>query len=174
MTLATASDEIRQTIAAFDRALQREAHVLAHRPGLVWQQLHNRLQWHEPPVRQKVVAERRRHASEGWLQLLEPFAESGALLKTLIPGTVEMHEERLASGRVGIGRPMLWSCAISPDGTWAVAGSSDGMLRFWDLATGGERHAVRAHQDACVACSVSPDGRFVVSAGDSVSSLMRS
>jgi hypothetical protein len=34
-----------QVLMAYRRALGRESHVIARRPDLTWQQLHNRLQW---------------------------------------------------------------------------------------------------------------------------------
>ncbi len=37
-------------LAAFRRALAREMHVLRRDPGLLWQQLYNRLQWEDEPV----------------------------------------------------------------------------------------------------------------------------
>lgn len=42
----------RTTLVAFSRALTREAHVLTRQPDLLWQQLHNRLQWEEEVVNQ--------------------------------------------------------------------------------------------------------------------------
>jgi len=45
-----------QVLAAFGRALGQEAHVLVSRPELAWQQLHNRLQWVEGPVAERVAA----------------------------------------------------------------------------------------------------------------------
>ena len=38
------------TIEAFVEALDREAHILVRYPGLVWPQLHNRLQWQDGTI----------------------------------------------------------------------------------------------------------------------------
>ncbi len=66
-----------------DRALRREAHVLASRPELTWQQLHNRLQWADPPLADRLAAERERR-SRPWLpDQANPPRESKALVRTL-------------------------------------------------------------------------------------------
>ena len=46
-----APDDHLAPLTAFDRALEREAHNLMGRPDLLWQQLHNRLQWEEASSR---------------------------------------------------------------------------------------------------------------------------
>jgi len=38
-------------LTAYRRALVQEMHVLRRQPGLLWQQLYNRLQWEDEPVR---------------------------------------------------------------------------------------------------------------------------
>jgi hypothetical protein len=38
MDTKTVPEEIRTILKAFSRALTREAHVLSHAPGLLWQQ----------------------------------------------------------------------------------------------------------------------------------------
>ena len=45
-------------VRAMANALARETHVLWRRPDLVWQQLHNRLQWLEDPLESLITAER--------------------------------------------------------------------------------------------------------------------
>jgi hypothetical protein len=40
-------DERRAVLEAFDRALSREVYNLSRWPGILWQQLHNRLQGEE-------------------------------------------------------------------------------------------------------------------------------
>jgi hypothetical protein len=45
---------------AFERALRREIHNLSRRPELLWQQLHNRLQWEDERVSDLLEPERAR------------------------------------------------------------------------------------------------------------------
>jgi uncharacterized protein involved in exopolysaccharide biosynthesis len=53
------------TLEAFARALRQEARNLLERPGLLWQQLYNRLQWEAEPLRETLDEElsRRRAAA---------------------------------------------------------------------------------------------------------------
>jgi hypothetical protein len=44
------SADRRAVLEAFAADLGRESHVLAERPELLWQQLHNRLQWRDEAV----------------------------------------------------------------------------------------------------------------------------
>ena len=59
----------------------------------------------------------------------------------------------------------LWSCAISPDASFVVAGGEDGVLTIWDAHTGSERARLVGHTAAVRRCAISPDGSFIVSAG---------
>jgi WD40 repeat protein len=56
------------------------------------------------------------------------------------------------------------ACAISPDGAFAVTGSSDKTLMLWDLASGADVFGMEGHWDEVSACAWSADGRFIVSA----------
>jgi WD40 repeat protein len=49
--------------------------------------------------------------------------------------------------------------AVAPDGSWLAAGSIDGRMRIWDLATGRER-VVFGYQDREIA-AVAPDGSWL-------------
>ena len=78
-------------LQAFSRALAREGHVLTRRPGLLWQQLHNRLQWGDDMTAALVGAERKQRCLPGaaiWVRARTPFRESEALLRTLTGHTV--------------------------------------------------------------------------------------
>jgi hypothetical protein len=44
---AASCGDLGSVLAAFRRALAREMHVLRRQPRLLWQQLHNRLQWED-------------------------------------------------------------------------------------------------------------------------------
>jgi hypothetical protein len=47
----------RATLGTFSRALGRETHVLTRQPELLWQQLHNRLQWEGKEAKQSLASE---------------------------------------------------------------------------------------------------------------------
>lgn len=147
---ARSTVEQRVTLEAFQRALGQEAHVLADQAHLTWQQLHNRLQWVDGPVAELAAAERERRSVPGcapWIRTRTPFRESGSLLRTL-----SGHDAAVTA------------CAVSPDGTWIVSGSSDRTLRIWDVVTGKELRTLGVHTTPVTACAVSPDGTWVVSA----------
>jgi hypothetical protein len=151
-TPSTGVDERQTTLEAFARALRREAHVLAEWPELTWQQLHNRLQWADPPLADHLAAERERRSRPGadpWIHNHSRPRESEALIRTL-------------TGHTG----PVEACAVSPDGTWVVSASADGTVKIWDAATGTERATLTGHTGGVRACAVSPDGTWVVSASD--------
>lgn len=65
--------------------------------------------------------------------------------------------------------------AMSPDGDFVVSGDPPGrserdrgIIRMWDAHTGELRGALKAYSGEVGACAVSPDGRYLISAGDDV------
>ena len=140
-------------LAAVDRALRREAHVLAERPELTWQQLHNRLQWADPPLADRLTAERERRSGPGsrpWLHRYTRLVESEALRRTIAghPGGV--------AGVVGV--------AISPDGTWLATASDDDTVKTWEAASGTERATLAGHAGRVSGVAISPDGTWLATA----------
>ena len=85
------SAERRAALAAFSRALSREAHNLQAAdlerfPAFVFQQLYNRLQWEEEPVQrvlEPAFRERTRPGSGLWFHEKTPLRESGGLVAAL-------------------------------------------------------------------------------------------
>ncbi len=65
-------------------------------------------------------------------------------------------------------RPVwIYDCAVSPSGRFIVSVSMDGLLKMWDVATGGEHLTLTSHTPLSInCCAVSGDGSFIVSASD--------
>jgi WD40 repeat protein len=144
-------DRAREVLAAYGGALRREAHVLAERPELTFQQLYNRLQWGEGPALEFATAEAKRRASdpEGsiWFQSRTPLLESETLIGTLVHAGVQ-------------------GCAVSPDGGLLSSFGSGGSLRLWDTASGAEIGRSDDPARQLVSCAFDRGGRFLVAGGD--------
>jgi WD40 repeat protein len=54
--------------------------------------------------------------------------------------------------------------AYSPDGRYLVAGSSAGVIRWWDVATGREERTLRGHTGLVKRLAFAPDGQRLASA----------
>ena len=144
------SEEVVPVLVAFRRALARELHVLSHQPGLLWQQLHNRLQWEDEPVRAVLAPEFERRSAPGatpWIRIRARSRESEALIRTL-------------GGHIWV----AGACAFSPDGTRVVSASMDETLKLWDAETGEELRTFQGHTNTVCACAFNPDGARVISA----------
>jgi WD40 repeat protein len=63
-----------------------------------------------------------------------------------------------------IGLREVLSLAFGPDGRTLMTSGQDGWVRFWDLATGRQRLAVRPHARHTTALALSDDGRTLASA----------
>lgn len=141
----------RMVLDKFDRATAREAHNLSRRPYLVWQQLYNELQWDDlvhgylaPQFARRTVP-----GSRVWLRLRTPVGRSGELSQVL-------------RGHEGI----VWTCAVTPDGSSVVSSDEFGTILIWDSRTGRTRLTLEGHQGAVNGCVVGPGGAYLVSAGE--------
>lgn len=62
----------------------------------------------------------------------------------------------------------VWRLAFSPDSCWLASGTGPdlpGQLKIWDVATGEERLAFKAHERGVGGIAFRPDGRRLASAG---------
>jgi WD40 repeat protein len=133
-------------LAAFRRALDREAHNLMQRPDLLWQQLYNRLQWEGDAVGEILAHEQSAQTASGskpWVRMRTPLSESEALKRTLL------HPDCVAD------------CAFGSDGSFIVSAGWDKKIRIWDANSGELRTSISV-AEMPTACALSPDGSQVV------------
>jgi WD40 repeat protein len=139
----------RGALSAFRRALGRESHVLQQEPDLLWQQLHNRLQWEGNAVKKHLTLERERRSgpsTPSWIWIRTPFREAKALLRTLPQ----------ARDRV---------FAVSPDGRWLASGG--GSIRLWDIHTGVQIAKSDDGEDRIVSCAFDCNGDSLITGNTS-------
>jgi WD40 repeat protein len=146
-TATTATTHQRAVLEAFDRATNKELHNLRVRPGLAWQQLHNRLQWEGDAVERRLAVERdRRRAGTAWFRTRTPFRESAALIRTLTTSPAAR-------------------CLVSSDGSFVASTTQDGTLHFWDPMTGVERRQLEL-DGAPRVLALGRDARFLLAVSD--------
>src|SRR5262249_14242462 len=84
--------------------------------------------------------------------------------KTLAVGYAKGHGEEgvklleVASGKE-VGSLAGYRAAFSPDGKTVATGTIDGVLKFWEVATGKEQTSVEAHGGPVTFLVFSPDGK---------------
>jgi WD40 repeat protein len=79
---------------------------------------------------------------------------------------------KVAEGRGGDYGTTFMVLAFSPDCKTLATGGWDGVVRLWEVATGGERGAFRGHLSAVRALAFSPDGKRLASGGDDTLGLV--
>jgi WD40 repeat protein len=147
----TADGQRTVALAAFRRALVRETHVLRRYPELLWQQIHNRLQWEDEQVRACLAQELDRRSLPGstpWLRTRMRYRESEAFSRTLTD-----HHDAVSC------------CAFTPDGRRFLSGGNDGTVRVWDPGTGKLIAVLRGHDGRVNDCVVVDGGAIAVTAG---------
>jgi len=60
----------------------------------------------------------------------------------------------------------VWSVAFTPDGQTLMTGSTDGTVKFWDVATGRERSAFDWGIGRVHVVAFAPDGMRAAAGGD--------
>lgn len=55
-----------------------------------------------------------------------------------------------------------WRLAFSPDCTWLASGSTDNVVKIWDVASGQCLKVLEGEAEGCSSIAFSPDGRLMV------------
>jgi len=125
-------------------AMAKEAHILNEYPHLLWQQLFNRLQWLDNPIKGILENEflRRDTKETGqWLKLINPIYESEALIRTF-----KGHRNHINT------------CSFNPDHKHVISAGHGGELRVWDLSTGRETESIKGDFYHVYDCAFDPSG----------------
>lgn len=178
----------RAVLAALERTLSRElpfltSFDLAAFPTLVWQQLHNRLQWDAAAPQASLAAQRERRSkphTAPWLRLLSgtdvaattvmAFSADGSyLISGDAGGGLTLHDTavRGATPRWQAHAAAVSACAFSPRGDLILTAAENGEVRLWDAVTRTLRWAAESHETGVTACAFSPDGARIASGDES-------
>ncbi|SHM90562.1 serine/threonine-protein kinase [Actinacidiphila paucisporea] len=97
-------------------------------------------------------------------QTARSFSDDGRLAAT--PGREEVQVWETATGRVLHSLPcgMPYGFTLSADGTFAVTGGWDGLLRVWDLRSGRCLRTLEGHEAPIARIELSPDGTLLATA----------
>ncbi|RYP51599.1 hypothetical protein DL768_003106 [Monosporascus sp. mg162] len=64
-------------------------------------------------------------------------------------------------------RDFVLSVAVTPDGAWAMSGSKDCGVQFWDLRTGNPQLRLQGHKNSVISVAPNPmGGSFATGSGD--------
>ena len=61
-------------------------------------------------------------------------------------------------------RGVIWCVGVTPDGRYAVSGSSDFTLKLWDLRIKGIVRTLHGHEASVNGIAFTPDSKYVLSA----------
>lgn len=175
----------------FAVALRSESHHLLEHPELLWQQMHNRLQWAYGDIARSLrseLAARTGAGAQPWVRTRTRFVESKALSRTLsfsgprfaaspdgsfvvsaAGKELVIHNLKTGALRVKLRghTDTIHAFDLSPLGDKIVSASKSGELKLWDLNNAKELMSLHGHTSRVRCCSFSPDGSFIVSAGGS-------
>jgi len=134
------------------QALLLSAPALTADPSQARGQLAGRLMNHPDPVAAAWARDQAGHPSaRPWLMPLTP---------ALTPTTSPLQQTLQSHGG------MVLAVAVTADGTTAVSGGDDALVRVWDLATSRQQAALTGHKGAVRAVAVTADGTTAVSGGE--------
>jgi WD40 repeat protein len=139
----------RSILGAYYAALTKESHNLRTHPELLWQQLYNRLQWDDGPVKNMLEPALAAHTAPGakpWIKTRLPYPESERVERTLVGHT-----------------NLISSCGFSPDGRWIISASKDETLKIWDAGSGREIRTLVGHEGGVTRFAISRDSKTLVS-----------
>jgi len=147
---SVALDRQSAELRLIEEALRTAAPLLAREPAQLSTQLMGRLLSFDEPEIQELLRQVENWTDQPWLRPLSAcFAAPGG------------DEVRAISGHAD----WVTGLALLSDGQFAVSGSLDGTLRWWDLANGQNMRTIVAHPNGVSAVAATLDGRWVVSAG---------
>jgi len=86
---------------------------------------------------------------------------------------VDLRNPRGMAQRVGTGAAAVSSCVFTPNCAAILTGHLDGSVRGWDLASGSLALTLRDGSDRVTGMTISPDGRWLLTAGGAGSGSIR-
>ncbi|HCN28100.1 MAG TPA: hypothetical protein DIT64_04845 [Verrucomicrobiales bacterium] len=147
----TASHSQRHPIELVQAGLRLSAHVISKDKTQLAGQLVGRLSFFEDTRINYLLNAAKAWRGAPWLDPLKTnlHIPDGDLLLTLEGHSAEVE-----------------AVAVTPDGRWAVSGSTDRTLRVWDIDSGQELRSLKGHTLHVRALALTPDGQRVVSASE--------
>ena len=138
--------EEKEVINAIEECLRLGAHHIRNAPELFFPHLYNHLIWHKSQEVHRIFTTAA-IGRQNWLCMVQdPNPNPYPNLNIL--------EEQTS--------PIL-TIAITPSGEKVVSGSSDGIVRIWDLTSGRLVRALEGHAGRVIDVAIAPDGQRVVS-----------
>src|SRR5262249_3595665 len=111
-----------------------------------------------PPSSPHAVATAPRRPEVSPLDQLQPGRTPGGELKAAGGGDAQQSPRELVAvfGSSQPGQPGLNGLAFSPDARLLAAGTTDGKIKIWDIATGKQLHTIPAHTQAVLGLAFHP------------------
>jgi RNA polymerase sigma factor (sigma-70 family) len=100
------------------------------------------------------------------------FSPDGRILAMARAGQKQIRLVEVATGKdlrtltLTGQREAVATFLFTPDSQTVISGHEDGLVRFWDVATGTKTRQFRAHSIRTIALALSPDGRTLATANN--------